>query len=120
MPHKRNPIICERITGIARVLRGYAQAALEDQALWGERDISHSAVERSPTPGGTGLLHSMLRKMPLVLDGLRVYPDRMRANLELTGGLVFSHRVLLALIERGLTREQAHRIVAEASMAAGE
>ncbi|HET6946959.1 MAG TPA: adenylosuccinate lyase [bacterium] len=120
MPHKRNPIICERITGLARVLRGYAQAALEDQALWGERDISHSSVERITIPGGTGLLHYMLRKMAFVLDGLRVYPDRMRANLELTGGLVFSHRVLLALIERGLTREQAYRIVQDASMAAVE
>ena len=120
MPHKRNPIICERITGLARILRGYAQAALEDQALWGERDITHSSVERIAIPGGTGLLHYMLRRMAFVLDGLRVYPDRMRANLELTGGLVFSHRVLLALIERGLTREQAYRIVQDASMAAVE
>ena len=117
MPHKRNPIICERITGLARVLRGYAQMAMEDQALWGERDISHSSVERITLPGATGLLHYMLRKMVGVLSGLRVYPERMRANLDLTGGLVFSHRVLLALVDRGLTREEAYRIVQEASMA---
>ena len=112
MPHKRNPIICERITGLARILRGYAQAALEDQALWGERDISHSSVERIAIPGGTGLLHYMLRRMAFVLDGLRVYPDRMRANLELTGGLVFSHPGLLSVLapgrppEEGLPRPQ--------------
>jgi adenylosuccinate lyase len=120
MPHKRNPIICERITGLARVLRGYAQMAMEDQALWGERDISHSSVERIALPGATGLLHYMLRKMAGVLTGLRVYPERMRANLDLTGGLVFSHRILLALMDRGLTREEAYRIVQDASAAALE
>jgi len=118
MPHKRNPIICERITGLARVVRGYAQMAMEDQALWGERDISHSSVERIVLPGATGLLHYMLRKMAGVLSGLRVYPERMRANLDLTGGLVFSHRVLLALVDRGLSREEAYRVVQDASMAA--
>ncbi|HEU4798027.1 MAG TPA: adenylosuccinate lyase, partial [bacterium] len=120
MPHKRNPIICERITGLARVLRGYAQMAMEDQALWGERDISHSSVERIAIPGATGLLHYMLRKMAFVLNGLRVYPDRMRSNLDLTGGLVFSHRILLDLINRGLTREEAYRVVQTASTAAVE
>jgi adenylosuccinate lyase len=120
MPHKRNPIICERMTGLARVLRGYAQMAMEDQALWGERDISHSSVERIALPGATGLLHYMLRKMAGVLSGLRVYPERMRANLDLTGGLVFSHRVLLALVDRGLSREEAYRIVQDASAAALE
>jgi adenylosuccinate lyase len=120
MPHKRNPIICERIAGLARVLRGYAQMAMEDQALWGERDISHSSVERIALPGATGLLHYMLRKMAGVLSGLRVYPERMRANLDLTGGLVFSHRVLLALVDRGLSREEAYRIVQDASIAALE
>lgn len=117
MPHKRNPILCERITGLARVLRGYAQAAFEDQALWGERDISHSSVERIAVPGATGLLHYMLRKMAFVLEGLRVHPDRMRANLDRAGSLVFSHRVLLALLERGLSREDAYRAV---QTAAGE
>lgn len=120
MPHKRNPIVCERVAGLARVLRGYAQMAMEDQALWGERDISHSSVERIALPGATGLLHYMLRKMAGVLSGLRVYPDRMRANLDLTGGLVFSHRILLALVDRGLTREEAYRIVQDASMASLE
>lgn len=118
MPHKRNPIVCERISGLSRVLRGYAQMAMEDQALWGERDISHSSVERIALPGATGLLHYMLRKMAGVLAGLRVYPDRMRANLEATGGLVFSHRILLALVDRGLRRGEAYRIVQEASTAA--
>src|SRR3970282_225484 len=103
MPHKRNPIICERITGLARILRGYAQAALEDHALWGERDITHSSVERIAIPGGTGLLHYMLRRMAFVLDGLRV-----------------SYDVMLARIARGRTREQAYRIVQDASMAAVE
>ncbi|MDQ7844167.1 MAG: adenylosuccinate lyase [Armatimonadota bacterium] len=120
MPHKRNPILCERITGLARILRGYAQAAMEDQALWGERDISHSSVERIAVPGATGLLHYMLRKMAVVLEGLRVYPDRMRANLERSGGLVFSHRALLALLRRGLTREDAYQVVQRAATAALE
>jgi len=120
MPHKRNPILCERITGLARILRGYAQAAMEDQALWGERDISHSSVERIAVPGATGLLHYMLRKMAVVLEGLRVYPDRMRANLERSGGLVFSHRVLLALLRRGMGRDDAYRVVQTAAMAATE
>jgi len=120
MPHKRNPIVCERVAGLARVLRGYALMAMEDQALWGERDISHSSVERIALPGATGLLHYMLRKMAGVLAGLRVYPERMRANLELTGGLVFSHRVLLALVDRGLSREEAYRIVQDAAAAALE
>jgi adenylosuccinate lyase len=115
MPHKRNPIICERIAGLARVLRGYALMAMEDQALWGERDISHSSVERIALPGATGLFHYMLRKMAGVLSGLRVHPERMRANLELTGGLVFSHRILLALVDRGLSREEAYQIVQDAA-----
>jgi adenylosuccinate lyase len=115
MPHKRNPILCERITGLARVLRGYALMGMEDQALWGERDISHSSVERIALPGATGLLHYMLRKMAGVLSGLRVYPERMRANLDLTGGLVFSHRVLLALVDQGLSREEAYRVVQDAA-----
>ncbi|HEY3248645.1 MAG TPA: adenylosuccinate lyase [bacterium] len=120
MPHKRNPIICERITGLARVLRGYALAAMEDQALWGERDISHSSVERIAVPGATSLLHYMLRKMAFVLDGLRVDPAAMRRNLEAAGGLVFSHRVLLALLERGLDRDTAYAIVQAAATSALE
>lgn len=120
MPHKRNPILCERISGLARVLRGYAQAGMEDQALWGERDISHSSVERIALPGATALLHYMLRKMAFVLAGLRVYPDVMRRNLDATGGLVFSHRVLLALLAKGLARDEAYGIVQTASVEAME
>src|SRR2546428_10971162 len=117
MPHKRTPILCERISGLARLLRGYALAAMEDQALWGERDISHSSVERIAIPGATALLHYMLRTMAVVLGGLKVYPDAMRANLDRTGGVVFSHRVLLALLERGVPRDEAYRIVQAAAPA---
>jgi adenylosuccinate lyase len=120
MPHKRNPILCERISGLARVLRGYALAGMEDQALWGERDISHSSVERIALPGAMTLLHYMLRTMAYVLRGLRVFPDAMRANLERPGGLVFSHRILLALIAQGLSRDEAYAIVQTAAAAAHE
>ncbi len=120
MPHKRNPILCERISGLARVLRGYALAAMEDQALWGERDISHSSVERIVLPGATTLLHYMLRTMAFVLRGLAVFPAAMRANLERPGGLVFSHRILLALIAQGLSRDEAYGIVQTAAAAAHE
>jgi adenylosuccinate lyase len=120
MPHKRNPIICERIAGLARVLRGYAATGFEDQALWGERDISHSSAERIAIPGATSLLHYMLRKMAVVLTGLAVHPGRMLENLERTGGLIFSHRVLLALLDRGLSRDEAYQIVQDASTAAIE
>jgi len=120
MPHKRNPILCERISGLARVLRGYALAALEDQTLWGERDISHSSVERIAVPGATTLLHYMLRQTGFVLRGLRVHADAMRANLDRTGGLVFSHRILLALMAAGLSRDDAYRIVQAAAAAVHE
>ncbi|MDR5684346.1 MAG: adenylosuccinate lyase [Armatimonadota bacterium] len=116
MPHKRNPVVCERIVGLARMLRANALAALENQALWGERDISHSSNERITLPGSTALLHYMLRKMRFVLAHLNVYPDRMRANLEGSGGLVYSHRVLLALIEHGMSREDAYRAVQSAAL----
>jgi len=120
MAHKRNPILCERICGLARVLRGYATTSLENQALWGERDISHSSAERIIFPGATTLLHYMLRKLAFVLDHLRVDSDAMTRNLDLTGGLVFSHRVLLALLDRGLDRDAAYRVVQTAAMAALE
>ncbi len=116
MPHKRNPILCERIAGLARLLRGWALAAMEDQALWGERDITHSSVERVALPGATTVLHYMLRTLAHVLRHLRVHPERMRANLERTGGRIFSHAVLLALIARGLSRDEAYRIVQEAAL----
>jgi len=117
MPHKRNPIVCERVAGLARMLRGNALAAMENQALWGERDISHSSVERIVLSGSTSLLHYMLRKMNAVLAGLNVYPGNMRRNLERTGGLVYSHRVLLALIEHGMSRDAAYRAVQAAALA---
>jgi len=120
MPHKRNPILCERIAGLARVVRGHAVAALEDIALWGERDITHSSVERVIVPDATTLVEYMARKLAGVIEGLRVYPEHMRENLERTGGLVFSHRVLLALIDKGLSREDAYRIVQSAAMQAWE
>ena len=113
MPHKRNPITCERIAGLARLLRGYAQAGLENVALWHERDITHSSVERVTLPDATTLLHYMQYLMLRVVEGLRVHPDRMRANLELTHGALFSQGVLNALVEAGMTRDDAYRIVQE-------
>ena len=115
MPHKRNPVASERISGLARVLRGYAQVALEDMPLWHERDISHSSAERVILPDATGLLDFMLVDMTTVLEGLRVFPDRMRANLDADGGLVFSHGVLLALVDAGLGRDAAYGIVQSAA-----
>ncbi len=120
MPHKRNPILCERLVGLARTVRGAAVVALENQALWGERDISHSSAERLIFPHATGVMHYMLRTLHRVLAGLRVFPDAMRRNLEATGGLVFSHRALLALIGKGRSRDEAYRIVQDAGMAAVE
>ena len=111
MPHKRNPIRCERISGLARVLRSYTVAALENCALWHERDISHSSVERMMLPDCSATLHFMLREMTEVVNGLGVYPANMVRNLNVYGGVVFSQRVLLALVEGGLAREEAYRIV---------
>ena len=111
MPHKRNPIRSERISGLARVLRSYTVAALENCALWHERDISHSSVERMMLPDCSVTLHFMLREMTEVVKGLGVYPENMARNLNVYGGVVFSQRVLLALVEAGLSREEAYRIV---------
>ncbi|HVP01067.1 MAG TPA: adenylosuccinate lyase [Solirubrobacteraceae bacterium] len=113
MPHKRNPITTERITGLARVLRGNAQAAVEDVALWHERDISHSGAERVIVPDSTILLDYMQHLAVRVVSGLVVHPDRMRANLELTHGALFSQRALLALVAAGMSRDEAYRIVQE-------
>jgi adenylosuccinate lyase len=118
MPHKRNPVRCERITGLARVIRGNLQAALENVALWHERDISHSSAERVILPDSTIALDFMLADLAGVLDGLRVYPERMRENLDAGGGLAYSQGVLLALVDAGLSREDAYRIVQEAAAAA--
>jgi adenylosuccinate lyase len=113
MPHKRNPITSERITGLARVLRGNATAAVENVALWHERDISHSGAERVILPDSTILIDYMQHLAIRVVRGLVVHPDRMLANLELTHGALFSQRVLLALVESGMQRDEAYRIVQE-------
>jgi adenylosuccinate lyase len=118
MPHKRNPIVSERITGLARVLRGYAQAGLESVPLWHERDISHSSVERVVLPDSTTLLDYMQDRAVIVVGGMRVYPDRMRENLDLTHGAIFSQSVLTALVEAGLRRDAAYRIVQRAAQTA--
>ncbi len=111
MPHKRNPVLSENLSGLARVLRGNALAAMENQALWHERDISHSSVERIIAPDSNILLDFMLHRLIGILKGLRVYPEAMAANLALTRGLVFSQGLLLALIRRGLSRDAAYRLV---------
>ncbi|MBI2956683.1 MAG: adenylosuccinate lyase [Acidobacteria bacterium] len=116
MPHKRNPITAEQICGLARLLRAHAQAALENVALWHERDISHSSVERVILPDATILLDYMLDRTAALIENLRVYPERMKANLELTRGLVFSEALLLALIRQGVAREEAYAWVQEAAM----
>jgi len=119
MPHKRNPILSERLTGLARVLRGYAGAGLEDVALWHERDISHSSVERVVLPDASLLTLYMLRKATGLVSGLVVHPDRALANLtDGSRGLVFSQSVLLALVGSGLSRDQAYRIVQRDARAA--
>jgi adenylosuccinate lyase len=111
MPHKRNPVKCEQISGLARVLRGYVVPALEDMALWHERDISHSSVERVILPDATILTDYLLAAMNTVLVGLTIRPGRMLANIRASGGLVFSQKVLLALVEAGLAREDAYKLV---------
>ncbi len=117
MPHKRNPITCERVAGLARVLRGNALAAMEDVALWHERDITHSSVERVILPDSTILLDYMLRIFTNIIDKLLVYPDAMKANIEKTGGLIFSQRVMLTLVDKGVLREDAYRWVQRNAMA---
>ncbi len=118
MPHKRNPVNCERICGLARVLRGNAQVALENVALWHERDISHSSAERVILPDSFLAVDFMVTQMREVLVGLNVYPERMRANLDATRGLIYSQRVLLALVSAGMSREDAYALVQGHSMAA--
>jgi adenylosuccinate lyase len=120
MPHKRNPILSERMTGMARLLRGYSQVGLENVALWHERDISHSSAERVILPDASIVLHYMLVKFTGLVDGLVVDVGRMNANLEGTRGLVFSQPVLLALVETGMTRDEAYRIVQKHAMSAWE
>jgi adenylosuccinate lyase len=116
MPHKRNPIGCENVSGLARLVRAYVQAALEDIPLWHERDISHSSVERVAFPDATTLCDFMLHRMTGILDGLLVYPERMAENMDRMKGLVFSQSVLLALASAGLSRETAYAIVQRNAM----
>jgi len=116
MPHKRNPIIAERVCGMARLLRADALAGLENVALWHERDISHSSVERVILPDATTTLDYMLLKMTDLIKGMVVYPERMEHNLNLTGGLIFSQPVLLALVEKGASREDAYSLVQRHAM----
>jgi len=116
MPHKRNPIGCEQLTGLARLLRGNATAALENNALWHERDISHSSVERVILPDSFIVLDHMLRRFTRIVGGMNVYPERMRENLERSRGVVFSGTVLLELARRGVSREQAYAWVQRNAM----
>jgi adenylosuccinate lyase len=116
MPHKKNPITCERIAGLARVVRGNALAAIEDVALWHERDITHSSVERIILPDSCYLIDYMLQKFAWVMDGLVVFPQNMRRNIDRSSGLVFSQKLLLAMVNKGITREQAYKIVQTAAM----
>ncbi len=118
MPHKRNPELCERVTGLARILRGYALTSMENVALWHERDISHSSTERIMFPDATLVLDYMLHIFTGVMDRLTVFPEHMRENLDRSYGLVFSQRVLLALIETGLSRQDAYAIVQRNAMRA--
>jgi adenylosuccinate lyase len=120
MPHKKNPITSEQISGLARVLRGNAQAAFENVALWHERDISHSSVERVIFPDSTILVDYLLAKTADLIDRLLVYPERMKRNLESTGGLIFSGQLLLDLAEAGMLREDAYRLVQSHAMRAWE
>ncbi len=116
MPHKRNPELCERICGIARLIRGYALTSMENVALWHERDISHSCTERVMLPDACLLLDYALSLFTGIIDGLLVYPDKMKKDLEITRGLIFSQRVMLALIDKGLSRQAAYKLVQKNAM----
>jgi len=118
MPHKRNPIVTERIAGIARLLRGYAQTGFENVALWHERDISHSSVERVALPDATILLDYAQHLAIRVVEAMTVHEERMRENLNITHGALYSQRALLALVEAGRARDDAYRIVQEAAQRA--
>jgi adenylosuccinate lyase len=120
MPHKRNPVLSENLSGLARLMRSYAIAALEDIPLWHERDISHSSVERVIAPDATTVLDFMLVRFATLMEKLLVYPERMKRNLEITGGLIFSQMVLLKLIEAGMGRDQAYAIVQRNAMKSWE
>jgi len=118
MPHKRNPELCERVCGLARVIRGYSLTSMENIALWHERDISHTSTERIILPDATGLLDYSLATFTRIMKGLQVFPKQMKRNIELTKGLVFSQRVLLALIDKGMGRQEAYELVQRNAMKA--
>jgi len=120
MPHKRNPVLTENLSGLARVIRGHALAAMENVALWHERDISHSSVERIIAPDATALADFMLNRLTSVVGNIKVYSDRMLANLNLSRGLIFSESVLIKLVDHGLTRENAYSLVQRNAMKAWE
>ena len=120
MPHKRNPEKCERISGLARLMRGYAMTSLDNVALWHERDISHSSAERVVQPDACTVLDYMLDLFAYVMRGLQVYPERMKENMEASYGLVFSQRVMLALIDKGMSRQDAYKVVQANAMKAWE
>jgi adenylosuccinate lyase len=116
MPHKRNPVLSENLTGLARMVRAYALPAMENVALWHERDISHSSVERMIAPDATVTLDFALNRLAGVIDKLVVYPENMQKNLDRLGGLVHSQRVLIALTQKGVVREDAYRLVQRNAM----
>lgn len=118
MPHKKNPITCERLCGLARILRANSMVALENVALWHERDISHSSAERIILPDSTSLIDYMLQTTARIIDNLVVYPENMKKNIEKSRGLIFSSRLLLALVDKGLTREDAYKLVQSEAMRA--
>ena len=120
MPHKRNPVSSENISGCARVLRGYMVTAFENMPLWHERDISHSSAERIILPDATILLDYMLQRFAGIIENLSVFPDRMMENIQASHGLIFSQRVMLTMIEKGLTREEAYDRVQPLAMQAWE
>ena len=120
MPHKRNPVGSENISGLARLIRGYAMTSLENIPLWHERDISHSSVERVIAPDGCILVDYMLKRLTSILGNLTVYPDRMLENLNRTHGLIYSQRVLLALVDKGVKRDDAYAMVQRNAMKAWE
>ncbi|HOV53606.1 MAG TPA: adenylosuccinate lyase [Fervidobacterium sp.] len=116
MPHKKNPILCERLTGMARLMRSYVGVGIEDMALWHERDISHSSAERYILPDATMTIYYMLEKARYLISNLRVFEDKVRKNIAVTGGLIYSQRVMLALIDKGMSREDAYTLIQKIAM----
>jgi len=111
MPHKKNPILCERLTGMARLMRSYVTVGIENMTLWHERDISHSSAERYILPDATMTMYYMLEKARYLISNLRIFEDTVRKNIETTGGLIYSQRVMLALIDKGMSREDAYTLI---------